>query len=42
MGKLSGIILLGFFLGGVVMVQAASSDSMDKPVYDSPQAVHPL
>lgn len=42
MQKLRGIILLGFFLGGVVMVQAASSDSMDKPVYDSPQAVHPL
>src|SRR5665213_1932478 len=40
--RLCGIILLGFFLGGRVMVQAAPSDSTGKPVYDSPQSVHPL
>jgi peroxiredoxin len=40
--KPRGIFLLLFFLGGIAMLQAAPSDSTGKPVYDSPQAVHPL
>jgi peroxiredoxin len=35
-------ILMGFFLGGLGMVETTAADSMGKPVYDSPKDVQPL